>query len=55
MQSYATAVPMTRDTAELLLTAQLLVMAGQQKTHLPNLASTLHVGIDYSNRSSNGA
>jgi hypothetical protein len=42
-------------TAELLLTAQLLVIAGQQKTQLPNLASTLHVGIDYSNRSSNGA
>jgi hypothetical protein len=42
-------------TAELLLMAQLLVMAGQQKTQLPNLASTLHVGIDYSNRSSNGA
>jgi hypothetical protein len=42
-------------TAELLLTAQLLVFASQQKTQLPNLASTLHVGIDYSNRSSNGA
>jgi hypothetical protein len=46
---------MTRGTAELLLTAQLLVIADQQKTQLPNLASTLHDGINYSNRSFNGA
>jgi hypothetical protein len=52
---YATAVPMTRGTAELLLTAQLLVIADQQKTQLPNLASTLHDGINYSNRSFSGA
>jgi hypothetical protein len=42
-------------TAELLLMTQLLVMAGQQKTQLPNLASTLHDGINYSNRPFSGA
>src|SRR5260370_38090114 len=55
MQPYATAVPMTASTAGLRLTAQLLVIAHAEKTQVPNLASTLHVPIEYSERSSDGA
>src|SRR5712671_1549573 len=54
MQPYATAVPMTASTAELPLMAQLLVIAHAEKTQVPNLASTLHVPIEYSERSSDG-
>jgi hypothetical protein len=55
MQTACNGCANERDTAELLVAAQLPVIAGLQKTQLPNLASTLHVDIDYSNRSSNGA
>src|SRR3977135_2561595 len=55
MQPYATAVPMTASTGGLRLTTQLLVIAHAEKTQVPNLASTLHVPMEYSERSSAGA